>query len=140
MTNEVKTSETSDVRMDGDMVIAGLSERTREAYRRAVRQLAMFHRRADPGTLEEQHVNVYLLWLRTEKRAASGTLRGDVTCITQLTNARDEHPAHKKSLSTTHGHLEHRIRTRFRKFLIHCGYEASSVVALLRSNLHSSSS
>ena len=68
-------NESWDVRMDGDMVIAGLSERTREAYLRAARQLAKFHRRADPGTLEEQHVKDYLLWLRTEKRAAPGTLR-----------------------------------------------------------------
>lgn len=110
MTNEVKTSETSDVRMDGDMVIARLSERTREAYRRAVRQLAMFHRLADPGTLEEQYVKVYLLWLRTEKRAASGTLRGDVTCITQLTNARDELSAHEESPNQRSGLLEHRIK------------------------------
>jgi integrase/recombinase XerD len=68
-------NESWDVRMDGDMVIAGLSERTREAYLRAARQLAKFHDRADPGTLEEQHVKEYLLWLRTEKRAAPGTLR-----------------------------------------------------------------
>lgn len=68
-------NETWDVRMDGDMVIAGLSERTREAYLRAVRQLAKFHQTADPGTLDEQHVKDYLLWLRTEKRAAPGTLR-----------------------------------------------------------------
>ncbi len=68
-------NESWEVRMDGDLVIAGLSERTREAYLRAARQLAKFHRRADPGTLEEQHVKDYLLWLRTEKRAAPGTLR-----------------------------------------------------------------
>jgi hypothetical protein len=36
-------NESWDVRMDGDMVIAGLSERTREAYLRAARQLAKFH-------------------------------------------------------------------------------------------------
>jgi integrase/recombinase XerD len=71
----VMKNESWDVRMDGDMVIAGLSERTREAYLRAARQLAKFHGRADPGTLEEQHVKDYLLWLRTEKRAAPGTLR-----------------------------------------------------------------
>lgn len=68
-------NESWEVRMDGDLVIAGLSERTREAYLRAARQLAKFHRRADPGTFEEQHVKDYLLWLRTEKRAAPGTLR-----------------------------------------------------------------
>ena len=71
----VMQNESWDVRMDGDMVIAGLSERTREAYLRAARQLAQFHQMADPGTLEEQHVKDYLLWLRTEKRAAPGTLR-----------------------------------------------------------------
>ncbi len=68
-------NESWDVRMDGDMVIAGLSERTRETYLRAARQLANFHRRADPGTLEEHQVKDYLLWLRTEKRAVPGTLR-----------------------------------------------------------------
>ena len=74
-------NESWDVRMDGEMVIAGLSERTREAYLRAVRQLAKFHQMADPGTLTdpdtltEQQVKDYLLWLRTEKRAAPGTLR-----------------------------------------------------------------
>ena len=39
----VMKNESWDVRMDGDMVIAGLSERTREAYLRAARQLAKFH-------------------------------------------------------------------------------------------------
>ena len=52
--DEVMQNESWDVRMDGDMVIAGLSERTREAYLRAARQLAKFHRRADPGTLAER--------------------------------------------------------------------------------------
>ncbi|MDA1165911.1 MAG: hypothetical protein O3B13_22665 [Planctomycetota bacterium] len=47
-------NESWDVGMDGDMVIAGLSERTREAYLRAARQLAKFHHSVDPGALEEQ--------------------------------------------------------------------------------------
>ena len=38
----VMKNESWDVRMDGDMVFAGLSERTREAYLRAARQLAKF--------------------------------------------------------------------------------------------------
>ena len=46
-------NESWDVRMDGDMVIAGLSERTREAYLRAARQLAKFHQMVDPGTLTD---------------------------------------------------------------------------------------
>ena len=73
--DDVMKNESWDVRMAGEMVIAGLSQRTREAYLRAARQLAQFFRRADSGTLEEQHVKEYLLWLRTEKRAAPGTLR-----------------------------------------------------------------
>ncbi|MBL6707474.1 MAG: phage integrase N-terminal SAM-like domain-containing protein [Planctomycetaceae bacterium] len=86
----VITDESWDVRMDGDMVIAGLIGRTREAYLRAVRQLATFHRRADPGSLEEEHVKDYLLWLRTEKRAAPGTLTIAFTITAPLTNTRDE--------------------------------------------------
>ena len=86
----VMQNESWDVRMDGDMVIAGLSERTREAYLRAARQLAQFHQMADPGTLEEQHVKDYLLWLRTEKRAAPGTLTIAFTITAPLTNTRDE--------------------------------------------------
>jgi len=35
-------------KMDGDMVIAGLSERTREAYSRAVRQLVRHYGGDDP--------------------------------------------------------------------------------------------
>jgi hypothetical protein len=41
--DNVMNSESWDVRMDGDMVIAGLSERTREPFLRAARQLAKFH-------------------------------------------------------------------------------------------------
>ena len=44
-------------RMLGDMVIAGLSERTREAYARAVRRW-----RSDAGA--------YLKWMRVENSAA----------------------------------------------------------------------
>ena len=40
-------------RMIGDMVIAGLSERTREAYARAVRQLVQFYDGRLPDELTE---------------------------------------------------------------------------------------
>jgi len=61
--------------MLADLVVAGLAERTQEAYLRAVRQLAGFYNGTSPVELSEQQVREYLLWLRTEKRAAPGTLR-----------------------------------------------------------------
>jgi len=61
--------------MRADLVVAGLAERTTEAYLRAVRQLAKFHGGGCPRVLTEQQVKDYLLWMRVEKRAAPGTLR-----------------------------------------------------------------
>lgn len=62
-------------RMLADMVVAGLAERTQEAYLRAVRLLSQFHSHADPTQLTEEQVKGYLLWMRHEKRAAPGTLK-----------------------------------------------------------------
>ena len=62
-------------RMLGDLLVAGMAERTQEAYLRAVRQLVKFHDGALPEELSEPQVKAYLLWLRGEKRAAAGTLR-----------------------------------------------------------------
>ena len=61
--------------MLADLLVAGMSERTQEAYLRAVRQLQDYYNGTDPKQLGEQQVKDYLLWLRTEKRAAPGTLR-----------------------------------------------------------------
>jgi site-specific recombinase XerD len=61
--------------MQADLVVAGMSERTQEAYLRAVRQLSEYYSGTLPTELSEQQVKDYLLWLRTEKRAAPGTLR-----------------------------------------------------------------
>ena len=61
--------------MQADLVVAGMSERTQEAYLRAVRQLSQYYSGTLPAELSEQQVKDYLLWLRTEKRAAPGTLR-----------------------------------------------------------------
>ncbi len=55
-------------RMIGDMVIAGLSAHTREAYSRAVRHLVQFYHGQAPD-------KAYLRWMRVEKEAAPGTLR-----------------------------------------------------------------
>ena len=62
-------------RMHSDLVVAGLSERTQEAYLRAVRQLSEYYNGTDPTEICEQQVKDYLLWMRSEKRAAPGTLR-----------------------------------------------------------------
>lgn len=62
-------------RMLGDLLVAGMSKRTQEAYLRAVRQLQDYYNGTDPKQLSEQQVKDYQLWLRTEKRAAPGTLR-----------------------------------------------------------------
>ena len=50
-------------RMIEDMILAGLSEGTREAYVRTVRQLAAFYRRS-PDQLSEEEGRAYLLDLR----------------------------------------------------------------------------
>lgn len=62
-------------RMDGDMVIAGLSERTRTAYLRAVRQLSEFYDDTCPTTIGEEQVKAYLRCMRIDKEAAAGTLK-----------------------------------------------------------------
>lgn len=62
-------------RMQADLVVAGLADRTQEAYLRAVRQLGEYYNGTQPEDLTEQQVKDYLLWMRTEKRAAPGTLK-----------------------------------------------------------------
>ena len=60
-------------RMHQDLQLAGLSERTQEAYLRAVRQLAdHFHTR--PDRLSEQQVRDYLLHLKNDRNFASASL------------------------------------------------------------------
>ena len=62
-------------RMLADLNVAGMAQRTQEAYLRAVRQLSQYWNNTPPDALTEQLVKDYLLWLRTEKRAAPGTLK-----------------------------------------------------------------
>lgn len=61
--------------MLADLVVAGLAERTQEAYLRAVRQLSRFYDGRCPTRITQQQVKEYLLWMRVEKRAAAGTLK-----------------------------------------------------------------
>src|SRR5437588_5294273 len=60
-------------RMHQDLQLAGLSERTQEAYLRAVRQLAdPFH--TPPDRLSEQQIRDYFLHLKNDRKFASGSL------------------------------------------------------------------
>jgi len=56
-----------------DLQLAGLAERTCEAYVRAVRQLAD-HCRQSPGTLTEAQVRDYFSYVKNERRFARGSL------------------------------------------------------------------
>ena len=50
-------------RMVSDLVVAGMADRTREAYLRAVRLLSRFCNDSDPSTLTEEQVKDYMLWI-----------------------------------------------------------------------------
>ena len=60
-------------RISEDLRLAGLGERTQEAYLRAVRQLAE-HFRTPPDRLVESQVRDYLLYLKNERKFASASL------------------------------------------------------------------
>ena len=51
-------------RLVSDLVVAGMADRTREAYVRAVRLLSRFYNDGDPSTLTEEQVKDYTLWMR----------------------------------------------------------------------------
>ena len=55
--------------MDKDMVLRGMSPRTRESYLYAVRGLAKYYRKS-PDTLSEQDIQNYLLYLIEERKLA----------------------------------------------------------------------
>jgi integrase/recombinase XerD len=59
--------------MHQDLQLAGLSERTQEAYLRAVRQLAAHFRQA-PDQLTEKQLREYLLYLKNDKLFAPSSL------------------------------------------------------------------
>ena len=60
-------------RMHQDLQLAGLSERTQEAYLRAVRHLAT-HYHTPPRRLSEQQVRDYLHHLKNDRKFASASL------------------------------------------------------------------
>ena len=59
-------------RMIADMGLRNLSENTKEAYLRAVKQLAKFYRKS-PDRLTKEQIRKYLVHLVQEKRVANAT-------------------------------------------------------------------
>jgi site-specific recombinase XerD len=70
---EIKTSALRQ-RMLQDLQLAGLSERTQEAYLRAVRKLAAHYRQA-PDQLTEAQVRDYFLYLKNDKKFSPSALK-----------------------------------------------------------------
>ena len=60
--------------MQQDLQLAGLSERTQEAYVRAVRQLAA-HFQTPPDQITEQQLRDYFLFLKNDKQFAAASLK-----------------------------------------------------------------
>jgi site-specific recombinase XerD len=61
-------------KMTHDLQLCGLSERTQEAYLRAVRQLADYYH-TPPDRLTEEQLRNYFLYLKNEKRFAPASLK-----------------------------------------------------------------
>ena len=61
-------------RMRQDLQLAGLGERTQEAYLRAVRQLAV-HFRTAPDQLAEDQLREYFLFLKNDKEFSPSSLK-----------------------------------------------------------------
>ncbi len=59
-------------RMNRDMIVRGLADRTRESYLEAVTGLVKFHRRS-PDRLTQREVEAYLVYLSEERRLAWNT-------------------------------------------------------------------
>jgi hypothetical protein len=60
--------------MTHDLQLRGLSERTQEAYLRAVRQLADYYHRS-PDLLEESHIREYFLYIKNQQKFSSSALK-----------------------------------------------------------------
>ena len=67
-------------RMTQDLQLRGLSERTQEAYLRAVKKLTE-HSRTPPDQLREEQVREYLLFLKNDCGFAPGSMRVAVNGI-----------------------------------------------------------
>ena len=61
-------------RLSDDLHLAGVAERTRKGYLRAVRQLAE-HAKCSPDKMDEEQLRQWLLHLKVDKQFAYGSLR-----------------------------------------------------------------
>ena len=61
-------------RLSDDLHLAGVAERTRKGYLRAVRQLAE-HAKCSPDKIDEEQLRQWLLHLKVDKQLAYGSLR-----------------------------------------------------------------
>ena len=61
-------------RLSDDLHLAGVAERTRKGYLRAVRQLAE-HAKCSPDKIDEEQLRQWLLHLKVDKQFAYGSLR-----------------------------------------------------------------
>jgi integrase/recombinase XerD len=61
-------------KMQADMQLRGLAERTQEAYVHAVRQLAQHYQRS-PDRIEEAELRQYFLYLKNTRQVSSSTFR-----------------------------------------------------------------
>ena len=73
MTTALRQTTALRKRMHQDLQLAGLSERTQEAYLRAVRQLAD-HFHTPPDRLNEQQVRDSFLHLKNDRKFATASL------------------------------------------------------------------
>ena len=61
-------------RLSDDLHLAGVAERTRKGYLRAVRQLAE-HAKCSPNKIDKEQLRQWLLHLKVDKQFAYGSLR-----------------------------------------------------------------
>ena len=67
-------------RMDGDMVVRGMADRTRETYLTAVTGLARYYRRS-PDQISDEEVQAYLLYLIRDRQRSWSTCNITVNAL-----------------------------------------------------------
>ena len=67
-------------RMDNDMLVRGMADRTRQAYIAAVARMARFHRRS-PEQVSDQEVQAYLLHMIKEQKLSWSTCNVAVSAL-----------------------------------------------------------
>lgn len=86
-------------RMERDMAIRGLRERTRDAYVRCVKQFAAYHRRS-PAELGNEEISEHLLHLLEERELKSSSLGVHIGALKFLYNVTLERPEEVATLKS----------------------------------------